>query len=291
LRARWRAWRAHPLLQIERRRVRRRRWWPGRRFFLFYPALLGVMLAYGVVAVLGNWRDTYWSALLTGAPLLCGVSAITSFLASVLPWVVPAFTATTIAQERERGTLDLLRVTTLSERALVWGKLGGCAVRLGPALLALALLTPFQAAWAWGGAFSVNSLTSAALALSTPETDWLIVWGILTVVVGWLQPWGTLLLNAAVGLLSSTLAASSGVAVIVTYGAILVLRFLMGLAQFVLGLVWMALSVDPVSMTGPEAFVPVEMLFSNLLPLGFFVLEVVLAILLVEAAIWRMKGI
>jgi hypothetical protein len=39
----------NPILQLELRRIRRRRWRPGRRFFLFYPALLGIVLGFGVM--------------------------------------------------------------------------------------------------------------------------------------------------------------------------------------------------------------------------------------------------
>jgi hypothetical protein len=254
---------------------------------MFYPVLLGVVVAYGVIAALGNWRQTYWSALVTGVPLLCTVSAVTSFLAVVLPWVAPAFTATAFARERERGTLDLLRVTPLGERALVWGKLGGSIVRLGPALLTLALLTPFQAAWAWGGATNVTSFTTLTF-LSAVESEWAVVWVGLNVVLGWLRPWGKVSVNAALGLFSSTLMASSGAAVVLTYGAILGLRVLLGLVQFVLGIGLMSLFPVPGPMYEPATF---QMLVSGLLPLGIIVIEGLLAVLLVEAAVWRLRRI
>jgi len=47
----WRAMLDHPILRLELRRIRRKRWWPGRRFFLFYPVLLGQTLFSGLGAL------------------------------------------------------------------------------------------------------------------------------------------------------------------------------------------------------------------------------------------------
>ncbi len=41
----------HPILRLELRRIRRNRWWPGRRFFLFYPVLLGQTLFFALGAL------------------------------------------------------------------------------------------------------------------------------------------------------------------------------------------------------------------------------------------------
>jgi hypothetical protein len=233
---RWRATLGNPLLRLELQRVRSNRWWPGRRFFLFYPALLGAALGCGVLAALTDSLGVRLATLAAGLPVACLVSVVAWLLSMVLPWIAPALTASTIARERELGTLDLLRVTMLSEHSIVVGKLGSCLVRLWPGILVLILLSPFQivrmvAIGGGGGGVGLPALPVIVMASSYDEVVSLAISLALTGVIGWLRQWGDLALHATVGLFASALCSSPGVAVAVSYGAILTLRVVLWLAN------------------------------------------------------------
>jgi hypothetical protein len=297
---RWKTVLDHPILRLEMRRIRRKRWWPGRRFFMFYPALLGAALGYGVTLALSDSLGVQLMALVSGVPVVCLVSVVTWFLSFALPWIAPALTAATIARERELGTLDLLRATLLTERAIVLGKLGGCLARLWPGLLALALLSPFQVVWMAGSSLfaipsSLNVLTMStgfdALMMDTDFAKWqtwtlVLLLAILTVVSGLLKPWCDLALNAAIGLVVSTLASSSGVAIAVSYGVILVVRVTLWLGTSIL---WplLALLISTIqAMPEPEVMV---VIMPALVPLLIVLIESVGAVFLVWGAIWWLK--
>jgi hypothetical protein len=148
---RWQAVLDHPILRLELRRIRRGRWWPGRRFFLSYLVFLGVVLGYSVMLALDDslgWRLWYLSNYESKVCALLIV--VTWLLGFALPWIAPALTAAATARERELGTLDLLRTTLLTERSIVLGKLGGCLIRLWPGILALVLLTSVHIVWVAG---------------------------------------------------------------------------------------------------------------------------------------------
>jgi len=298
-RSRWQSTLDHPIFGLELRRIRRTRWWPGRRFFLFYPVVLGAALGCGVIVALSVGLDNLSNpvrfldpsglqvaALVTGLPAVCLVSVVASLLSFALPWIAPALTGAAIARERELGTLDLLRATLLTERSIVLGKLGGCLARLWPGLLALLLLTPFQllGVSVTGSLFGQSSL----IMLAGMGTEWTWFWVILAGVSGWLKPWGDLALNAAIGLLVSVLARTSGAAIAITYGAIIVARATLWLASSILSsaLVVLFLS-DPTKLMG--ASMEYGMLVSGLIPLATVCAEAVGAALLVRAAIWWLK--
>lgn len=298
--SRWRVWLEHPILRLELRRIRRARWWPGRRFFLFYPVLMGAVLGCGAIVVLsvglGNLSNSAWfldplgfqlAALVTGAPVVCLVSVVTSLLSFALPWIAPALTGAAIARERELGTLDLLRATLLTERALVLGKLGGCLARLWPAILTLLLLSPFQLLGVAGSGLLVGQSSFLLLAgLGTERPPWL--WVLLAGVSGWLKPWGDLALNAAVGLFVSVLARTSGAAIAITYGVIIVTRAFLWLTSSLLAPAIMMLAVaDPVGQI--DATIEYGMLISGLVPLATVLAEIAGSVLLVWAAIGQLK--
>jgi hypothetical protein len=305
---RWKTVLNHPILRLELRRIRRKRWWPGRRFFMFYPALLGAALGYGVTLALSDSLGVQLVALVSGVPVVCLVSVVTWFLSFALPWIAPALTAATIARERDLGTLDLLRATLLTERAIVLGKLGGCLARLWPGLLALALLSPFQVVWMAGSSLfaipsSLNVLTmSTGFDALVMDTDFAAKWqtwtlvlllAILTVMSGLLKPWCDLALNAAVGLFVSALSPSSGVAIAVSYGAILVVRVTLWLATSILWpLLLMFVGAAQASLVGTTpAMQKIMMMLAvpGLVPLATVFVESVGAAFLVWGAIWWLK--
>jgi hypothetical protein len=291
-RQRWRGMIEHPILQLELRRIRRTRWWPGRRFFLFYPALLGCMAGYGVILVLTDSLVQRLSISVTALPMVCLLSAVSSLLSSLLPWVAPAFTGSTIVREREMGTLDLLRTTLLTERSIVLGKLGGCLARLWPAILTLILLWPFQLV-----VVAVGGLVSSPVLGSIPLMDgvaidvgWPWGWLLLSGFVGLLSPWAHLAFHGAVGVFISVVTRSTGAAIAISYGAILVARAGLWLLVSVLGSLPLLLDGLLIAPTGSsETGVTAMMLASTLPPLVSVCVESAGAALLVWAAIGWLK--
>ena len=296
---RWRSVLDHPIVRLELRRIRRKRWWPGRRFFLFYPVLLGAVLGCGVALALSDSLEKLsvpvsgaslqLAALVTGVPAVCLVSVVTSLLSFALPWIAPALTAATIARERELGTFDLLRVTLLTERSIVLGKLGGCLAWLWPGILTLALLTPFQVVLGAGiGLFGSSSYLPVLMTDSISDAEGLWVWLLLMGVAGLLKPWGDLALHAALGIFVSVLARSSGTAIVVSYSAILVVRVFLWLVTSILGPLLLTLLVDATQSLMDMA--PTGMVVVSSLPLLAAVfIEIAGAALLVWGAICWLK--
>lgn len=280
-RDRWQSMLDHPILRLELRRIRRKRWWPGRRFFLFYLVLLGATLGSGIILALSDSSDVQLAARVTGVSAVCLLIVVTSLLGIALPWIAPVLTATTIARERELGTLDLLRVTLLTGRSIVLGKLGGCAARLWPGMLALALLAPFQVVSAVGsGLLNLFPLLGTDPMFNAGRS-WVGV--VLLGVAEVLKPWGDLALHAAVGLFVSVLCRSSGTAIAVSYGAILVVRVVLWVGQtlfYGLGALWFV-SVTPA--------VPQMVVVPGLASLAIVLVEVVGAVLSVGAAVWWLE--
>ena len=277
----------HPILRLELRRIRRKRWWPGRRFFMFYPALLGAALGYGVVLALSDSQAVQLAALVTAAPAVCLLSVVAGLLGLALPWIVPALTAASIVRERELGTLDLLRATLLTERSIVLGKLGGCLARLWPGILVLALLTPFQLVWVGGSGLSsyLPALTFDFDLVSEAAGVYLLLF--IAGVAGLLRPWVSLALHAAVGLFVSVLARSSAMAVALSYGAIIVIRVSLWLLVSILSAALMA--IPGVTKGMSETMVSGVLVMPSVMSLGRVLVEFAGAVLLVCAAIWWLK--
>ncbi len=286
-RDRWQSVLDHPILRLELRRVRRKRWWPGRRFFLFYPVLLGAVLGYSVMLAVTDALRMKLAIIATGVPAVCLVGVTTSLLSFALLWIVPALTATTIARERELGTLDLLRATLLTERSILLGKLGGCLAQLWPGILTLALLVSFQVVWvAVSGVFGLFSLPGLT-ADFVFDAERLWVWLLLMGLAGLLKPWGDLALHAAVGIFVSTLCRSSSAAVAVSYSVILVARVALQLA---ISILMPLLSLADTTYISLGTTMTTTMMVSSLLPsLATVFIEISGAALLVWAAIWWLK--
>jgi hypothetical protein len=291
IRVLWQSILDHPILCLELRRVHRKRWWPGRRFFMLYPAALGAALGCGIAFVLGDLLKTRLAAVVSAVPAACLLSGLAWLLGFALPWIAPALTAAVIARERELGTFDLLRTTLLTERSIVLGKLGGCAVRLWPGVLALVLLTPFQVAWAFGGVASgFSGLPLLALLAAQPGFDiaQLWAWLLLAGVAGLLKPWSDLAFHAAVGLVVSVLSRSVGVALAISYGAILAVRAMAWLATSLLLPVLLALVASPGL---GEPYMAYALVGPGLASLAVVIAEMVAGLLLTWAAIWWLKRV
>jgi hypothetical protein len=288
----------NPVLRLELRRIRRRRWWPGRRFFLFYPALLGIALGFGVMLVATDWLGVQVAAVVTGVSVGLVLGMVVWLLGVVLPWIAPALAAPTIARERELGTLDLLRVTLLSERAIVLGKFGGCLAQLWPGILLLILLAPFQLIGMLGGnalCLCPSSYDLAALMLASGLGAEYLVGGIvLQVLIGTLRPLADVLLHAALGMFASALARSSGVAVAVSYGTVLVMRVAVWLATSVAGYALLYGLLDSGGLNSLFTVWGTKMptfswLLPFLAPMVVLLIELAGATVLVWGAAWRLK--
>ncbi|MBN1977057.1 MAG: hypothetical protein JW918_06615 [Anaerolineae bacterium] len=289
--------RGNPLFQRELRRIRRRRWWPGRRFFLFYPALLGIALGFGVLLLLTDWLGVRVLAVGAGAVVGLVLGVVVWLLNIALPWIAPALAAATIARERELGTLDVLRTTLLSGRAIVLGKLMGCLAQLWPGLLLLVLLAPVQVVGALGGRTTClcpayPGLTMQVMSLEL-GVEYFIVSLAIQIVMGMLQPLVDVFFNLALGLFVSVLMRSSGVAIAVSYGVVLAVRVGAWLATSVLGAVvlYALLEVGAIELasgapTPGMISALLGGLFSNLIPLAVLLAECLGVVGLVWGAIW-----
>ncbi len=119
-------------------------------------------------------------------------AGITLLLLVLISFIAPAFTAGAIAGERERKTYDVLLVTPLRARQIVWGKLG--AVFSFLVLLILASLPIQSMALLFGGVAPVEVLIAAL--------------GLLV----------TIFVFGALGLYVSSLVRTTLVAIVLAYG-------------------------------------------------------------------------
>jgi hypothetical protein len=298
LRTRWRAMCNNPILQLELRRIRRRRWWPGRRFFLFYTVLLGIALGFGVMLVLTDWVGVQVAAVAAGVSLGAVLGVVVWLSSMALFWISPALAAATIARERELGTFDVLRVTLLSEWAIVWGKLGACLAQLWPGILLLVLLAPFQVVRMLGGnvmCFSPASFNLATLVFASElGVEYVIVSLVLSVFVSALRPLADVALHIGLGMFISTLLRSSGVAIAATYGAVLVVRVTawlvvsIGSSALIYGLAAPAILNDSFVDLGAGMSM-LSWMAPSLLSLILIVGETLVAISLVGGAVWKLR--
>jgi hypothetical protein len=149
--------------------------------------------------------------------------------------MAPAYAAVVIAREREMGTLDLLRVTLLSNRSIVLGKLAGCLVRLWPTVLTLAVLAVPRAAWGTGEGLLADVFAPYVPPWMSQGGEWVL--GLFDV----LRPWTNLALFSAAGLAASAWTRSSGAAVAASYASLFVLQVAGLWLQDSLGVFWTVL--------------------------------------------------
>lgn len=294
----WSKARNNPILQLELRRIRRRRWWPGRRFFLFYPVLLGIALGFGVMLALTDWVGVQVAAVATGVSLGALLGVFVWLLSMALLWISPALAAATIARERELGRFDVLRTTLLSEWAIVLGKLGACLAQLWPGILLLVLLAPFQVVRMLGGnvmCLGPTSFNLTALMLASElGVEYVIVSLVLSAFVGALRPLADLTLHIGLGIFISSLLRSSGTAIAATYGAVLVIRVAawlvgsIGSSVLMYGLLDLAIFNDPFAGLGAGVSM-LSWLALSLVSLVLIVGQVFAALLLVGGAVWRLR--
>ncbi|HDQ74085.1 MAG TPA: hypothetical protein ENN19_18620 [Chloroflexi bacterium] len=302
---RWRRWLCNPLIQRELARSWHKYSGVRRVLLMIWMALLGAVVGCGVVVVLSGSpvdlsggefnfqpRGTHLAALGTGLPVFCLLGAVSSILSGVLPWIVPVFTATSIVREREQGTLDVLRVTLLTEGAIAWGKLAQPFLRLWPAILVILFLSPLQVIWASGaGLMWGQPMTMFGIIGVTANPGAIAPWlGMLALFfIGFFKPWADLILYATIGLFISTWARSTAFAVALTYGAILVTRFSFGLLTTFLSALFPFLFFDPMMVSMTEA-TSMNMFWLSALGAALVVfLSGVGAAVLFGGTVWRLR--
>jgi hypothetical protein len=303
-RRRWQAWKAHPILWLELRRLRR--WWSVRWVLPVYLLLLGVLVLVGIgvggVWLLGLEQETDIPAWAAGSlTVFCPATALGALLRFTLPWIVPAMTAISIAREREIGTWEVLRSTALTERDIVLGKLAGVLGRLWPALLAMVLLTPFQlvsAIMMQGGNLGIVSTVMIEMESPTGSALWpLLLIAALQGLVAQLVPWSRLGLHAAVGLTASALSRSTGTAIALAYGGVIGIRVVLvvvgGLlnagAMMTGGLLGFLFDSLVQSTSGVAFFGWGFSILTSLQVLLGVAIEIVLAVALTRLAIWGIE--
>ena len=240
----WQAARTHPLIALELRRMRRKRWWPDRWVLWVIPVVLGAALGMAILWIVyllvGPQFPTglAWVPITLTAsslPMGCVANVVGGLGTAALMWILPATIAVSIVREREQGTLDLLRVTVLSTRSLLFGKVGGCLVRWWPLFVVLVVLMPFQLVMASAGMGSFTQLIGMSLPVGGVSDlldmgevfqagKKMIAIAVMIALLGWLRPWVDIALHGMIGLFASVLARSSNTAIALTYGAIIAIR-------------------------------------------------------------------
>lgn len=303
-RRRWQAWMAHPILWLELRRLRR--FWSVRWVLPVYLLALAALVLLGIgvggVWLLGIEQETDIPAWAAGSlTVFCPAVALGSLLRFVLPWIVPAIAAISIARERETGTWELLRSTALTEREIALGKLAGVLGRLWPALLAMALLTPFQfvsaTAMQGGNVGIMSTVMIEAGSSSGPDLLPILLIAALQGLMAQLAPWSRIGLNAAVGLAASALSRSTGTAIATAYGGVIGIRVAIAvvgglfnagamMAGGLLGVLFDTLTQSTFGMTFFGWGFSVLTSFQILLVVA---LEIALAVGLIRLAIWGIE--
>jgi hypothetical protein len=229
------AW-SNPIFQLELGRLRRKGWWPKRGFYVVclavYPLLLAGLGACGVVAALVKQQQVQIVAAVAGLLVAIALGVFAWLLGLILPWAAPALTAPSIVRERESGTLDLLRGTLLTERSIVMGKLAACLMQMWPGVFLLIILTPFQVIKLAWGSLCLCPTSDLAFMIAAYDSSPVVIVGsvLLVMLMGTLRPLADMTFNAAVGLVVSVLAHSTGVAVASAYGVVLAIRAFVYLA-------------------------------------------------------------
>lgn len=134
--------------------------------------------------------------------------------AGMVMFLVPAFTAGSIAGEREKQTLEILLTTTLKPRQIVWGKLMSSISMV--LLLIVSTLPTISIVFTIGGVEILDLL------------EFVIVVFVFTLLIGSIGVWASVLMKRTVQ------------ATVFAYGGIVVLC---GVTVSIVGVVWMLRSI------------------------------------------------
>jgi len=213
--------------------------------------VLGVCGAYGNPALFAGDQELMIVWCLMCLPGMA-LSAMTLF--GML--MVPALTAPSVSLERTQGTWEILRMTPLSAKQLVLAKMFGALARLRLYWWMLFVLSMFQ-----------GLVMACSTTLASPRYAlWGWLFGLGTVV----RPWLEILFAALVGMWSSLGLRSAMMALVGSYTAVLLFKFLNN------GVVWVALA-------GLFQLDEAAVILGTLLPTAVYIL----AILITTAALFR----
>ena len=227
----------HPIVHYETRRWRRSRLqrliqrgpWAVALIVLALSALCA-----GAVTLQGQLSARPASVILAAGGTLALIAAAVSGLANWLVGLAASILAATlIARERESRTWPFLRLTSLTSAEIVGGKFAAVWYTLrgvlhfvaGLRLLALGVGLLTAVLWLLTERPAAGQVLAAlsSLPLTPADLAWLSLLGGVGAAIGlagWLlEPYFGLLYNGAVGLAASTLARSSGAAVVLMIAA------------------------------------------------------------------------
>jgi ABC-type transport system involved in multi-copper enzyme maturation permease subunit len=139
----------------------------GRQGFILltaYLALVSLVIVAAYYYSVGDWNASRITpdALAETGKRIFGMVVLFEF--ALIVFIGPALTSGAISSERERGTFDLLRVSLLSPRSLIFGKLGAAIAYL--LLLILAAL-PLQSLAFFLGGVGLEEMVVSLVMLTT----------------------------------------------------------------------------------------------------------------------------
>lgn len=206
----WQALRANPVYLRERGV-----WGNPNPFYAhltrYSPFVVIGAILFGVCA--GGTNPTLFaggdSALMAATCFLCLPGFVLTAVALYGQFMAPALTAPSISLERAGGTWDILRLTPLSMRLILFSKLfGGLSrLRIWPILFALSVLQ--------GG------IMFCSITLLGQELAW---WGGLMGLATMLRPWLELFFAAFIGMYFSTIASSGMIALVGSYAVLALVK-------------------------------------------------------------------
>jgi hypothetical protein len=206
----WQALRANPVYLRERGA-----WGNPNPFYAqltrYSPFVVIGAILFGVCA--GGSNPTLFaggdSALAAATCFLCLPGFALTAVSLYAQFMAPALTAPSISLERAGGTWDILRLTPLSMRLILFSKLfGGLSrLRIWPILFALSALQG-------GIMFCSITLLGEEMAL----------WGGLMGLATVLRPWSELLFAAFVGMYFSAVASSAMIALVGAYAVLALVK-------------------------------------------------------------------
>lgn len=145
--------------------------------------------------------------------LLCLPGMLLSMLTNFGVFMAPALTASIVGGEVSNGSWDLLRLTPQPTGAILLAKLLGALARLRIWLLLFAL-----------SLLQGVLLLITAVVTGEPPLLWSVLLGVMAVI----RPWLEILFAAALGMYISTWVQSSMIALMSTYGGVLLVKLFNG---------------------------------------------------------------
>jgi len=194
--------------------------------FFIYFAVHEDAQSYGRYSYGGNFQRVLEASSNAGKAIFYGTALLLLIFVSI---IAPAFTAGALVGEKERQTYDLLTITTLPSRAIIWGKLN--AILTFIILLIMATLPILTMAYFFGGV-AIGEVLIAVLVLLV-----------------------TAFIFSALGLFVSSFARSTTTANLTTYAIVLPLLLGVPFLVFVIGILSSGIFLDNLISDDPPLLV------------------------------------